>query len=99
MQGNNRFEGIALVVLTVVLVSVFILSVNMYDSIENNTNSGMIAAFADDVRSLVDSNKAVAAFLGIEDCESQSEDGEEFDVEAAALAYIERYNGIYESAK
>ena len=93
MNNSTKFERAALVVLSVMLVSVFLLSVSMYDSISSGVNDGMLAVFAKETRDFVYKNEVVATFLGIE-----KEDGDEgANIEAEAAAYIERYNKVYES--
>lgn len=96
---NIRFESRVLLVLMAMLVSVYIASVYMYDSIESDTAEGMLASVADGTRRFVDENEAVSVFLGFEktvDSEDTAE--EEGNVAAAASAYIERYNEIFRSA-
>ena len=88
---STRFERRILITLSVMLVGVFIMSVHMYDSIENETNDGALAVFAEAARDFVYENDTVAVFLGVE--ETASADDE--DTEAKALAYIERYNRVY----
>ena len=93
---TTKFEAVALVVLMVMLVSVFVLSVNMYDDIEANTNDGALSVFAGAVREYFDGDGAVAAFFKVED-EKPACDNEKMAAEAAA--YIERYNEIYANNK
>lgn len=93
MGRNTKFEGLILVVLTLVLTGVFVLSTKMYDSIENESSDGALAAFADNVRGFVDENEAVAAFFGFEETAAVSE---EDTISKEAAAYIERYNEQYE---
>lgn len=95
MGKNMRFESGVLIVLTLMLVSVFVLSVHMYDYLAVDAEDGALAVLADNVRGFIDENEAVAAFLGIDEDEEDSKT--QIDVDEAAAAYIERYNGIYES--
>lgn len=98
MGKNTKFETLALVVLSLMLVSVFVLSINMYDDIATNTEEGgALAVFAGVVRDFLDENDAVAAFFGFE--ENEVESIESIDVAKEAAAYIERYNGIYADNK
>lgn len=94
---TTKFETLALVVLTLMLVSVFVLSVNMYDDIATHTEEGALAVFAGTVRELLEENDAVAAFFGFE--EEAVEDTESINTAKEAAAYIERYNGIYADNK
>ena len=97
---NIRFESRVLLVLMAMLVSVYFASVYMYDSIESDTASGMLASVADGTRRFVDENEAVSVFLGF-DKPSDTYDAlnEEEDVAASAAAYIERYNEIFRCAR
>lgn len=97
MGKNTKFETLALIVLSLMLVSVFVLSINMYDDIATNTEEGALAVFAGAVRDFLDENDAVAAFFGFE--ENEVEAIESIDVAKEAAAYIERYNGIYADNK
>ncbi len=96
MEKNTRFEALSLIVLTLMLVSVFVLSVNMYDDIATNTEEGALAVFAGAVREYLDEGGAVAAFFGFEEAAVTTES---IDTEAQADEYIERYNNIYADNK
>ncbi len=89
---STKFEMMALVVLSLMLVSVFVLSISMYEDIAANTEDGALATFAESVRNFFDENEAVAAFLGIDEHKNFADDN---NTAAKAAAYIERYNGIY----
>ena len=93
MKKRESFEGRILLVLSLMLISVFVFSVYMYDDFEKNAESGILASAAASVRDFIDENDTVAAFLGIE------EDKNETDIESEAAAYIARYNEIYASIK
>ena len=95
MNNSTRFERAALLTLSVMLVSVFLLSVNMYDRISEETNSGVLAVFAKETRDFVFANDAVAAFLGIE--KESVNTYASIDIAEEAAAYIERYNKAYEN--
>ena len=97
MKNGTRFEAAVLLTLSVMLVSVFLLSVNMYDSISEGTSDGVLAAFAEGTRNFVYENDAVATFLGIEKEQTDIDAGTNIAAEAAA--YIERYNKAYENNK
>lgn len=90
---STRFERRILITLSVMLVGVFIMSINMYDTVEEGTSNGTLAVFAEAARDFVYENDAVAAFLGIE--EEMPEEDLSLNVEAEALAYVERYNRVY----
>lgn len=87
-QGAN--EGMLLTVLSLMLVSVFALSVWMYDDLAASAENGALAVFAEDVRDFLDKNEAVAVFFGEVNAAEETE-----SVSAAAEAYITRYNNIY----
>ena len=97
MKNGTRFEAAALLTLSVMLVSVFLLSINMYDTISEGTNDGVLAVFAEGTRNFVYENDAVATFLGIEKEDTEVDAGVDIALEAAA--YIERYNNAYENNK
>lgn len=90
MEKHIHSESMILVVLSLLLVSVFGLSVFLYDDLAVSAERGALAVFAEDVRVFLDENEAIAVFLGIEETENSSD-----AVHTAAAAYIERYNGIY----
>ena len=94
---SGTFEKGALVVLSVMLVSVFVLSIHMYDTISQGTADGALAVFAENARNFVYENEAVAAFLGIE--ESEAYEYANIDIEAEVAAYIERYNDAFKDAE
>lgn len=97
MDKHMRFEGAALIALSLMLVTVFVLSVWMYDDLAVETEGGTLAVFAENVREFIDDNEAVSAFLGLEEVETDA-DAAVVDAEAVAAeaaAYIERYNRIY----
>ena len=96
MEKNTKFESFALIVLTIMLVSVFVLSVNMYEDIAANTEEGALSVFAGAVREYLDEGGAVAAFFGFEETAAATES---VDTAALADAYIERYNEIYAGNK
>lgn len=98
MEKHMRLEGAALIALSLMLVSVFALSVWMYDDLAASAEDGALAVFASDVRGFIDENEAVAAFLGLDDT-VRTEDVavDPAVVAAAADEYIARYNRIYES--
>ena len=93
---TTRFETAALLVLTLMLVSVFVLSVNMYEDIATNTEEGALAVFADTVREYLNESGAVEAFFGFEETETVEKGA---DLAAEAASYIERYNEIYADSK
>ncbi len=98
MERHVRFEGAALLALSLMLVTVFVLSVWMYDDLAGETEDGALAAVAANVREFIDENEAVSAFLGLE--ESAAETTAEVytdvnEVASSAAAYIERYNRMY----
>ena len=97
MKNGTRFEAAVLLTLSVMLVSVLLLSVNMYDSISEGTSDGVLAVFAEGTRNFVYENDAVATFLGIEKEQTDIDAGTNIAAEAAA--YIERYNKAYENNK
>ena len=84
MGRNSKYERAVLVILTLMLVSVFVISINMYDDIESSVDGSFIE------------NEAVAAFLGIEETKETVTE-ETHNVSAAAAEYIERYNGKHEN--
>ena len=92
-MDSTRFEKRVLIMLSVMLVGVFLMSLHMYDSMENGTNEGVLATFAQAARNLVYENDSVAAFLGIEENEVLTSPAP--DTREQALAYIERYNRAY----
>ncbi len=96
MSKNTRFEGAVLIVLTLMLVSVFVMSVNMYGGLQENAEYGALAVFSEKVCEFIDENEAVAAFFGFEEHETVEED---VDLVDEAAAYIERYNKLYEDAE
>ncbi len=98
MKDGTRFEKCALMALSVMLVSVFLISIHMYDSISEGTAEGVLAVFAKNAREFVYENDAVAAFLGIESAE-YDEDYSAIDIKTEAAAYIERYNEIYKDTE
>ena len=92
-MNGTRFERRILITLSLMLVCVFLMSVHMYDTIEEGTNDGALAVFAEAAREFVYENDSVATFLGIEEttaCEEERQDTYE-----QALAYIKRYNQVY----
>ncbi len=97
MRKNIGFESCVLAALSLMLVCVFVLSVYMYDYLESDVNEGTLAVFADNVRSFIDENDTVAAFLGLDDTEEirdiQKDDNY---IASEAEAYIKAYNSIYE---
>jgi len=95
VDKSTKFESLALIVLTLMLVSVFVLSVNMYEDIAANTEEGKLAVVASAVRNYLDESDAVAAFFGFEEIETE----ESLNIADEAAAYIERYNRIYEDIK
>lgn len=98
MDRHMRFEGAALITLSLMLVIVFGLSVWMYDDLAGETEEGALAVFAANVRTFMDENEAVAAFLGLAgDDNSEIADTmvDHEAVAAEAAAYIERYNRMY----
>ena len=99
MKHNTRFEGGALITLSVILIGVFLMSVHMYDTIEQGTADGALAVFAESARQFVYENEAVAAFLGINETAEPVYEYVEMNIEGEAAAYIERYNAIYENAQ
>ena len=92
MKKQENFEGRVLLVLSLMLVSVFFFSVYMYDDLERSAESGRMQYIAASVREFIDTNEVVSAFFGIEE-------DEETDVDSEAMAYILRYNEIYENLK
>lgn len=101
MDKHMRFEGAALITLSLMLVTVFMLSVWMYDDLAGETEDGTLAVFAANVREFIDENEAVSAFLGLDEgvAEADVETDAETDaaaVAAEAAAYIARYNAIYD---
>lgn len=97
MDRHMRFEWAALVALSLMLVTVFVLSVWMYDDLAGEAEDGALAVFAANVREFMDENEAVSAFLGL-DAKADADADADVDtaaVAAAAAAYIERYNDIY----
>ena len=84
--------------LSVMLVSVFLLSTYMYDTISQGTAEGVLAVFAKNAREFVYENEAVSAFLGIDNVESE-EDRTTIGVASEAAAYIERYNELYQDTE
>ena len=99
MEKRLHFEGSALIVLSLMLVTVFVASVGMYDALADESADGSLAVFASAVREFLDENEAVSVFLGIEGDMERAADlpADREEVSAAAAAYIERYNRIYES--
>lgn len=98
MDRHMRFEGAALITLSLMLVTVFVLSVWMYDDLAGETEDGTLAVFAANVREFIDENEAVSAFLGLDAGEAEIEVDAETDAAAVAAevaAYIARYNNIY----
>ena len=97
MEKQFRFEGAVLLTLSLLLVTVFMLSVSMYDDLEGATGEGTIAVFAGEVREFLNSNAAVSVFLGLhaegEEVSAEPSDPERTKAEAAA--YIARYNRLY----
>lgn len=93
MEQHTRGEGRILLVLSVMLVSVFALSVLVYDDLAASADHGVLAVFAEDVRDFLQENEAVAVFFGIE--EPLAEEPDTASVDTAAEAYILRYNAIY----
>lgn len=98
MDKHMRFEGAALITLSLMLVTVFVLSVWMYDDLAGETEEGALAVFAENVREFMDENEAVSAFLGlgenVAEADADATAGDEV-VAAEAASYIERYNRIY----
>ena len=96
MKESARAERRILITLSVMLIGVFLLSIHMYDRIEEGTDSGVLAVFAENAREFVYGNEAVAAFLGIEE-ESPEKTAEEttHSADDAAMEYIQRYNLAY----
>lgn len=98
MEKYMRLEGAALIALSLMLVSVFALSVWMYDDLAASAEDGALAVFAADVRSFLDENQTVAVFLGLEKgMQTRESSADPAMVDAAAKEYIARYNRIYES--
>ena len=98
MDRHMRFEGAALITLSLMLVTVFVLSVWMYDDLAGETEDGTLAVFAANVREFIDENEAVSAFLGLDEGTAATDADAEIDVSAVAAeaaAYIARYNSIY----
>lgn len=91
-----HMEGMALVTLSLMLVAVFMASVFLYDDLASESADGTLAAFASAVRTFLDENEAVSVFLGLQDAEPIVE-AEPEAISAAAKAYIEQYNRIYEA--
>ncbi len=89
---KKSFEGYVLCALSVMLVCVFVFSVYMYDDIAAMSENDTLSAAAVAIRSFIDENEAVAAFLGIDNGGAE-ENGA--DISAEAAAYIARYNEIY----
>ncbi len=94
MEKHTHCESMILVVLSILLVSVFGLSVVLYDDLAASAESGALAVFAEDVRVFLDENEAIAVFLGVEETTAVTENAPDA-VDTAAEAYIVRYNGIY----
>ena len=67
MDRHMRFEGAALITLSLMLVTVFVLSVWMYDDLAGETEDGTLAVFAANVQEFIDENEAVSAFLGLDE--------------------------------
>ena len=97
MKRHVGFEGAVLLTLSLLLVTVFMLSVWMYDDLAGVTEEGALAVFAGDVRDFLDGNTAVAVFLGLEkEPEEYTEKRVDRErIEANAAAYIDRYNRLY----
>ena len=83
MKENRWTEGALLPILSLVLVSVFCLSVYMYDDLCAAGESGALAVFASGVRDFVEENVAL----------EEAEEGTTVAVQAEE--YIARYNAIY----
>lgn len=97
MEKSTRFEGAVLLVLSLVLVTVFAVSVWTYDDLAGETEQGTLSVFAAEIRQFMDENEAVAAFLGLHEAEEQAinDASDSAAIAAEAEAYIARYNGIY----
>lgn len=99
MDRHVGKEGAAVIVLSLMLTAVFALSVWMYDGIERELSDGTLSGAAEAVRTFMNENEAIAAFLGMEPEISEDADSAfaaRAAVDAAADEYIARYNGIYQ---
>ncbi len=99
MDRHVGKEGAAVIVLSLMLTAVFALSVWMYDGIESELSDGTLSGAAEAVRTFMNENEAIAAFLGMEPELSEDADSAAATraaVDAAADEYIARYNGIYQ---
>ena len=99
MDKHIGKEGAAVIVLSLMLTVVFALSVWMYDGIESELSDGTLSGAAEAVRTFMNENEAIAAFLGMDPEEPAATEAileERAAVDAAADEYIARYNGIYQ---
>lgn len=98
MDKHIGKEGAAVIVLSLMLTVVFALSVWMYDGIESEMSDGTLSGAAEAVRTFMNENEAIAAFLGMdpeEPAATEAVSEKRAAVAAAAEEYIARYNGIY----
>ena len=99
MDRHVGKEGAAVIVLSLMLTAVFVLSVWMYDGIESELSDGTLSGAAEAVRTFMNENEAIAAFLGIEPEVLEEADltvAARAAVDAAADEYIARYNSIFQ---
>jgi|GEM_PF-1337823 len=94
MEKFLRPEGAVLLVLSLVLVSVFSLSVWMYDDLSASAEDGALSVFASEVRDFVDHNAVFASVIGLE--EPQETETDTAAIAAMVEEYIARYNGVYQ---
>lgn len=66
MDKHIGKEGAAVIVLSLMLTVVFALSVWMYDGIESEMSDGTLSGAAEAVRTFMNENEAIAAFLGMD---------------------------------